>query len=257
MLNNATIEKLFDMRLSCMAKAFAAQCEDHDFDCLSFEERFGMLVDQEWDKRRSTKLSGLIHSAGFRYPGACIEDIAYHVDRKLNRGEILRLASCRYIHENHHIILKGASGSGKTYISNALGVAACKNFYSVKYVRVPDLLGELSMAKAEGSYLKVVKVYQKIKLLILDEFLLTPLTNEQANDIMEILEPRSDRGSVIFCTQFEPVGWQSRIGTEEYETLSDAILDRVLPNSYEILIDGNISMRERLGIRKRQGDNRN
>lgn len=251
MIKQVTVDKLHDMRLSCMADAFTTQCNSHDYDSLSFEDRFGMLVDKEWDKRRNSKLTKLIRSAGFRYPGACIEDIEYHQDRKLERSEILRLSTCRYISENHHIILKGASGSGKSYISNALGIAACRNFINVKYVRIPDLLGELGVARGDGTYLKVIKFYKKVSLLILDEFLLTPMTNEQANDILEIIEPRTDRGSIIFCTQFEPEGWQSRIGTEEYETLSDAIVDRILPNSYEIMIDGDISMRERRGIRNR------
>lgn len=254
MLKQVTIDKLHDMRLSCMADAFTNQCHSHDYDNLSFEDRFGMLVDKEWDKRRSNKLSKLIRCAGFRYPGACIEDIEYHQDRKLNRSEILRLSTCRYISENHHIILKGASGSGKSYISNALGIAACRNFINVKYVRIPDLLGELAVARGDGTYLKLIKFYKKVNLLILDEFLLTPLSNEQANDILEIIEPRTDRGSIIFCTQFEPDGWQPRIGTEEYETLSDAIVDRILPNSYEIMINGEISMRERHGIRSKGGE---
>lgn len=158
-----------------------------------------------------------------------MEDIEYHPDRKLDRGEMIRLSTCRYIVENHHIILKGASGSGKSYISNALGIAACRNFFTVKYVRIPDLLGELSIAHGNGTFLKLIKSYQKVNLLILDEFLLTPMTNEQANDILEIIEPRTDRGSIIFCTQFEPEGWQSRIGTDEYETLSDAVIDRFCP----------------------------
>jgi DNA replication protein DnaC len=256
MLTQVTLKKLHDMRLSCMADAFNDQCNSHDYDALSFEDRFGMLVDREWDKRRNSKLTKLIRSAGFRYPVACIEDIEYHPDRKLDRSEMLRLSTCRYITENHHIILKGASGSGKSYISNALGIAACRNFITVRYVRIPDLLGELAVARGDGTFLKVIKSYKKVNLLILDEFLLTPMTNEQANDILEIIEPRTDHGSIIFCTQFEPEGWQSRIGTEEYETLSDAIVDRILPNSYEIMIAGELSMRERRGIRSKGGEQR-
>lgn len=100
-----------------------------------------------------------------------------------------------------------------------------------------DYNDELSVARGDGTYLKAVKFYKKVNLLILNEFLLTPMTNEQANDILEIIEPRTDRGAIIFCTQFEPEGWQSRIGTEEYKTISYAIVDQILPNSCEIMIE--------------------
>lgn len=248
MVKQSTIDKLHDMRMSCMAGAFQEQCSSHDFDDFSFEDRFGMLVDKEWDKRRSNKKHKLIRSASFRFPGACIEDIEYHQDRKLDRGQILNLASCGYITDNHHIILKGASGNGKTYISNALGIAACRNFKSVKYIRIPDLLNELAVARMEGTFAKYKKSIQKVDLLILDEFLLTPLDSDQARELLEIIEVRTIKGSMIFCTQFEPEGWYTRIGNEEDTILSDAIVDRIIPNSYEIMIEGNISMRERHGI---------
>lgn len=154
MVKQSTVDKLHEMRMSSMASAFQEQCTSHDFDSFSFEDRFSMLVDKEWDKRRSNKKHKLIRAAGFRFPSACIEDIEYHEDRKLDRGQILNLASCSYISNNHHIILKGASGNGKTYISNALGISACRNFMSVKYIRVPDLLNELAVARLEGTFSK-------------------------------------------------------------------------------------------------------
>ncbi len=144
--------------LGAMAAAFESQCNDNKtYVGLSFEDRFGMLVDKEWDKRKSTKLQKVIHDASFRYPNACVEGIEYHADRNIDKAQMIELSTCRYISDNHHIILKGASGNGKTYIACALGIAACKNYIKVRYVRLPDLLNELAVAYGEGTFEKPLR----------------------------------------------------------------------------------------------------
>lgn len=245
MTNESTLSKLNDMRMTAMAEKYLEQLRVAEYQELSFEDRFSLLVDIEWTRRQNNKLDRLIKNAEFRDSQASIENIEYHPDRKLSKAQILRLSTGNYIEEHHNVIIKGASGNGKTYLGCALGIAACRQFFKVKYIRLPDLLDELAIARGEGIYRKVMKKYIKLDLLILDEWLLTSIKENEARDLLEIIESRYQNGSTIFCSQFDPRGWHERIGEG---TLADAILDRIVHDSYTIQIDGERSMRERKGI---------
>jgi DNA replication protein DnaC len=245
MLDNNTVRKLHEMKLSAMAAAFQKQLQDSSFADMLFEERFGMLADAEWTARKNNRLKRLIRSADYAFQNACLEDVEYHADRRLDKALIARLGTCGYIDEFHNIIILGATGSGKTYLANAFGMTANRNFYPVRYVRLPDLLGELAIARAEGTYRKVMKQYRQVKLLILDEWLLYPLKEPEARDLLEIAEGRCKKASTIFCSQFEVGGWHQKIGEP---TLADAICDRIVHDSYTIVIGGADSMRKRKGI---------
>lgn len=245
MLNENTVTKLHEMRLSVMAQAFKDQIRSETFSSMSFEERFGLLVDSEWVTRKNNRLKKLIKDANYVMNDACIENIEYHNDRNLDKAQIARLSTCNYIQEYHNIIILGATGSGKTYLSNALGMAASRNFYTVKYVRIPDLLTELAIARGDGTYRKLMAKYKQVKLLILDEWLLFPPKENEARDLLEIVEARYKKASTVFCSQFEVAGWHHKIGEP---TLADAICDRIVHDSYTVVIGGKDSMRKRKGI---------
>jgi len=246
MLSNNTVGKLHEMKLSVMAKTFREQLENPSMDSLSFEERFGLLVDAEWSARKTNRLKRLIRNANYEIPGACIEDVEYHPDRKLDKAQITRLSTCQYIEECHNIIILGATGNGKTYLSNAFGIAASRNFYTVKYIRLPELLGELAIARGEGRYHKVVKQYKQVKLLILDEWLLFPISDSDARDVLDVVNARHKRASTIFCSQFAPEGWHGKINEP---VVADAICDRIVHDSYSITIEGD-GMRKRKGLKE-------
>jgi DNA replication protein DnaC len=178
MLNNNTASKLREMKMSVMAKTFEKQLTGVSE--LSFEERFGLIVDSEYTTRKNNRLKRLIRGANYAVPGASLEDIEYHADRQPDKTLITRLGNCDYIGNKHNIIILGATGSGKTYLASALGMTANRNFMTAKYVRLPELLGELAIAKVEGNYRKLTKSYKSVQLLILDEWLLTPLKDAEA-----------------------------------------------------------------------------
>lgn len=250
-MNDQLLTRLHEMKLSGMAEAYKEQLHAKDFRSMSFEDRFSLLVDLEYSRRKSNTLNRLIKTASFSDAKACVEDIEYYDDRKLNKDLILKLASGMYIQEQHNIILKGPTGSGKTFMACALGVSACRQTHQVKYIRLPELLDELALAKlaVDGSYRKLIKKYIKTDVLILDEWLLTSLTNEEANILLEITEARHKKASTIYCSQIDPSGWHLKLGNG---TIAEAILDRIIHDSYQILLDGDLSMRERHGLNQQE-----
>jgi DNA replication protein DnaC len=245
MLDNNTVQKLQEMKLGVMAAAFKKQIEDQAFAGMSFEERFGLIVDTEWASRKNNRLTRLIRKADFAWPGACLENVDYRPDRELDKALIARLGTCGYIDECHNVIILGATGSGKSWLACAFGNAACRAYYNVRYIRLPELLGELAIARAEGTYYKAMRQIQQVQLLILDEWLLYDLREGDVREILEIIDRRHKKGSTIFCSQYDVGGWHEKIGEP---TLADAVCDRIVHDSYTIVVKGNDSMRKHKGL---------
>ena len=254
MTNQSTIDKLTEMRLTAMADAFRSQINDPKFKEVPFEDRFGMLVDIEHSSRKANRLKRLIHNAGFDQPDASIMDINYTSGRKLNKELINRLATCEYISEHRNLFITGATGCGKTYMACAFGLEACKQYYNTRYVRLPDLLIDLEMARTDGTYRKVMPKYANPLVLILDEWLLLKPTEVEQKDNFELLHRRRKKSSTIFCSQYGFEEWYDQLGGDA-SPLADAIIDRIAHDSYRVNItsideEHDISMREVYGLDK-------
>lgn len=252
MTNQSTMDKLIEMRMTAMADALRIQLDDTSMKDVPFEDRLGMLVDTEYNSRKNNRLKRLIRNAELEQPDASIAAIDYTSGRKLNKSLITRLATGEYITEYRNIFIMGATGSGKTYMACAFGMEACKQYYTVKYVRLPDLLLDLQAARAEGKFAAVLKKYANPVLLIIDEWLLLKLTESEARDVFELIHKRRKKASTIFCSQYRESEWYEQICGGE-STLADAIMDRISYDSYKITLESadpskDISMREVYGL---------
>ena len=238
MLNNPTVEKLRDLKLKVMAQMLGDP--DNSLLELSFEDRLAIMVEKEWMQKKNSRIKRLLATADLGLD-ACMEDIDYTADRKIDKKVIQQLSTCSFIEQNLNVIISGKTGSGKSYISCAIGHAACRHGYSVKYYRIPELLLEIQDAKMENRYARFMSGLQKFKLLILDDIGLKPYTLEESRDIHEIAENRYNKASTVMSSQIPNTNWYDLFPDP---TIADATLDRVIHNSHILTLDSKISMRE-------------
>jgi len=243
MLAHPTLEKLHAMKLFGMAKALDEQRTLREVADIPFEDRLGLLVDREMVERENRYLKLRLQKARLRQ-NACVEDIDYRHPRGLDKALMLKLAGCNWIRDHHNLILTGPTGAGKTYLACALGHKACRERYTARYIRLPRLLEELGVGRGDGRYAKLLDAFARLDLLVLDDWGIAPLADEQRRDLLEIIEDRHGRKSTLVVSQIPVEKWHGAIGNP---TIADAILDRLVHNAYRIALKGD-SMRKKKAI---------
>ena len=240
MLLHPTLEKLTTMRFSGMAAALEDQMKMGDLQDIGFEERLGLLLDHEQAVRDTRRLKTRLSKAKLRQ-NASIEDIDFRHPRGLDKSLVLRLADCQWIKSHNNLIITGPTGVGKSFLACAFAQKACREGFNTLYLRLTKLFEDLSLAKGDGRYLKLLSSFAKADLLVLDDYGLAPLTQEQRHDFLEILEDRHELKSTMVTSQLPIEHWHEQIGDP---TLADAILDRLVHSAHKIKLKGE-SMRKK------------
>jgi len=242
MLNQPTLEKLQIMKLHGMAEAFRTQLEIIDTAQLSFEERFAMLVDQQWLWKENRALARRLRSARLKEKGV-VEDVDYHHPRGLDRKLMRTLATSEWVRQHQHVLLLGPTGIGKTWLACALAQKACRDGFTILHKRAAELFRELAVAHVDGSFGRLLAKLSRIDVLVLDDFAMAPLKDSERRDFLEICDDRYQRRSLILTSQMPLTHWHEQIGDV---TVADSILDRVVHNAYRIELNGE-SMRKKRG----------
>ena len=245
MLKQPTIDRLYELRLFGMAKALEEQDGSAQYENLDFVDRLALLVEREAAERDSNRLRLRLKKAKLRLT-ATIEDIDFRHPRGLDKALVLALAGCRWIREHQNVIITGPTGVGKSYLACALAHKACREGFRALYLRAPRLFDDLALAKADGRYRRVLAAYARIDLLVIDDWGLTGLTEEQRRDVLEILEDRDDLRSTLIASQLPIEKWHKVIGDP---TLGDAILDRLVHNAHKLTLKGDSLRKKRKKIK--------
>jgi DNA replication protein DnaC len=233
-MNEPTMQKMKHLKFFGMLRAFRTTIEAGQMNRYTPDEMVAFLVESEWDDRQNRKIERGLKNARFRYR-ADIENIIYDGKRNLEKNDVHRLADCTFIENKQNVLITGSTGVGKSHIASALGHQACINGYKVIYANVAKLIGKLKMAKADGSYVRELLRLEKQDLLILDDFGIQPLDVQGRATLMEIIEDRHEKGSLIITSQLPVKQWYEVIGEK---TIADAILDRIVHNAQRIELKG-------------------
>ena len=243
MLTQPTLEKLIAMRLRGMAEAFREQQESADAQQLSFEERFGLLIDRQWSWRRNRALERRLHSGRLR-GSACVEDIDFRTPRGLDRQMVRSLtAESAWVREHQHLFLIGPTGIGKTWLARAFGQKACRDGYTALFLKAVELFRNLATARADGSHSKLLYQLGHLDLLIVDDFCMAPMNDAERRDFLEICDTRYQARSTLLTSQLPVASWHAQIGDP---TIAASTLDRLVHNAHRIEFQGE-SMRKKRG----------
>ncbi len=235
LLNAQTLEQLQALKLTALALAWTAQPQNAELTALSFDERFALLVDAEWRARENKRLARALQEAKFKLPHACVEAIDYPARRELDKALIRQLATGRWIEDHQQVLIIGATGVGKTFIACALGTQTCRKGFRARYWRASRLYHACALARADGTYGRLLGQLARVDVLALDDWALTPLQEAERRDVLEILEDRYGTRSTIVTSQLPPSQWHDYVGDP---TLADAICDRLLHNAHRIVLQG-------------------
>ena len=233
-MTQETLEKIKKLHLWGMARTYETSLENDKLTGLSADELVNMLIEAEWDDRQNRNIERRLRNARFRYQSS-MESIDYQAERNLDRGQILRFAECNFVRKHENIIITGSTGIGKSYIATALGHQACTLEFKVYYANLGKLFSKLKMGKADGSYLKEISKIERQDLLIIDDFGLLPIDSQNRSALMEIVEDRHKRASMIITSQLPVNCWHEVIGEK---TVADAILDRIVHDAHRIELRG-------------------
>lgn len=234
MLIKPTLERLRAMQLGGMAEAFAIQMEDPNSTQLSFEERFSLLVDQQWLTRQNRALQRRLKGARLGHQ-ACLEDIDYKHQRELDRSMVKSLSSSAWVSSHHNLLITGPTGIGKSFLGCAFAHKAVRDGFNALYMRTSRLFGDLTLARADGSLHQLMRKIARTDVLVVDDWAMHPMSETERRDFLEICEERYERSSTVLTSQFPLAQWHKQIGDP---TIADSILDRLVHNAYRIELKG-------------------